>query len=380
MKNAKIKEWVIKSALLLPLTLAMSGCGSSAVNLNDYLTVSYKGYDSIGTASFSIDIEELLQDNAEAFGLENASYGSLLLAYDDLYGKIGGELDKTKELSNGDKITFKWDDIDEKRFKEKYSVKLNYSDVDFEVTGLDEVKEFNPFDYVKVTYEGFAPYGKLNISKDGDNPLSGISYRADKADGLSNGDKVLVTAEGYSDLRDYCIERGYIPVETEHVYTVNGLASYISKLEDVPSDVISKMDSHAQDVLKAHVAKEWSDSESFKGMTLIGNYFLIPKDSSISANTYNYIYFIYKVTAENMSSGGTFDYYYYSYYTDIVMLDDGTCSFDLNSIEVPEGSRYYGETFTVDRFYYTGYEDLDSLFNKHITSKIDKYQYESTVN
>lgn len=381
--SIRIKSGIVKAALLLPFALAMSGCGSSTVNLNDYLTVDYKGYDSAGTASFSIDIEELLQDNAEAFGLEDASYGSLMLAYDDLYGKIDGELDKTKELSNGDKITFKWDDIDEKRFKEKYSVKLNYSDVSLEVSGLDKLQEFNPFDYVKVTYEGFAPYGKLNISKDGDIPVSGVSFRADKADGLSNGDKVLITAEGYSDLKDYCLEKGYVPTETEHTYTVNGLASYISKLEDVPNDAMSKMDSHAQDVFKANVAKNWTDSESLKDVQLIGNYFLTPKDSSISTNTYNYIYFIYRITADNAEKGGLFDYYYYSYYTNIILLDDGTCSFDLNSIEVPEGSSFFGsvsgEAFSTGKFYYKGYEDLDSLFNKHVTSKIDKYQYESTV-
>lgn len=341
--------------------------------------------DTAGKASFSVDVERLVEDNAEALDMKDASFGSLLTIYDDFYSKLDGELDKSSELSNGDKITFKWDDIDTKGFKEKYSLKLNYSDVPYEVSGLEQAEEFNPFDYITVTYEGFAPYGKLNISKNGENPVYGISYRADKADGLSNGDKVIIKAEAGSDITEYCFDKGYAPSETEREFTVSGLASYATKLELIPAESMTKMDTHAQDVFKAGVAKNWSGSgESLKNIKLIGNYFLTPKDASISTNTYNYIYFIYKITAENAETEENFDYYYYSYYTNIILLDDGTCSFDLNDITVPEGSSFFGsvsgEAFSTGKYYYKGYEDLDSLFNKHVTAKIDKYQYESTVN
>lgn len=383
MKKTKIGTGIVKAALLLPLALCLSGCGAKTVNLNDYLTIECKGMDTAGKASFSVDIERLVEDNAEALGMDGASFGSLLTVYDDFYSKLDGELDKTSELSNGDKITFKWDDIDTKKFKEKYSLKLNFSDVPYEVSGLEQAEEFNPFDYITVTYEGFAPYGKLNISKNGENPVYGISYRADKADGLSNGDKVVVKAEAGSDITEYCFGKGYAPSETEREFTVSGLASYATKLNLIPADAMTKMDTHAQDVFRADVAKNWNDSESLKDIKLIGNYFLTPKDPSISANTYNYVYFIYKITAENSEIENGFDYYYYSYFTNIILLDDGTCSFDLNDITVPEGSSFFGsvsgEAFSTDGHFYKGYKDLDSLFNKHITAKIDKYQYETTV-
>ncbi|MCM1023598.1 MAG: hypothetical protein NC395_06020 [Prevotella sp.] len=385
MKNIKIKTLFAKAALAVPIALCLSGCGAKTIDLNEYLTIQCSGIDTAGKASFSIDVEQLVSDNAEALGLEDASFGSLLTVYDDFYGRLDGELDKNSELSNGDKITFKWDDIDTKKFKEKYSVNLNFSDVPYEVVGLDEAKEFNPFDYVTVSCEGYAPYGKLSINRNGDNPVYGISYKSDKSEGLSNGDKVVITAEAGSDIREYCLGNGYIPTETEFEYTVSGLASYVSKLELIPNDAMTKMDSHAQDTFKASVAKNWSDSgESLKNVKLIGNYFLAPKDPSISTNTYNYVYFIYKITAENLEQDGAFDYYYYSYYTNIILLDDGTCSFDLNGITVPEGSSFFGsvsgEAFSTGKYFYKGYEDLDTLFNKHVTSKIDKYQYESTVN
>ncbi|MDE6598528.1 MAG: hypothetical protein K2K34_00430, partial [Oscillospiraceae bacterium] len=364
MKNTKIGKVVIKAALLLPLALCLSGCGAKSVNLNDYLTIECKGIDTAGKASFSVDVEQFVEDNAEALGLEDASFGSLLMVYDDFYDKLDGELDKTSELSNGDKITFKWDDIDTKKFKEKYSVKLTFSDVPYEVSGLEEAKAFNPFDYITVTCEGFAPYGKLSINRNGESPISGISYRSDKADGLSNGDKVIITAETGSDLKEYCMSKGYLPSETEFEYTVSGLASYATRLDFIPVDAMTKMDSHAQDVFNASVAKSWNeDNESLKDIKLIGNYFLTPKDASISTNNYNYVYFIYKVTAENTERDGAFDYYYYSCYKNIILLDDGTCSFDLNDITVPEGSSFFGvvsgEAFSTGKYYYSGYEDLD---------------------
>lgn len=383
MRTAKIKTFFIKAAMTVPIALCLSGCGAKTIDLNEYLTIECNGIDTAGKAKFSVDVEQLVEDNAEALGLDGASFGSLLTVYDDFYSRLDGELDKTSELSNGEKITFKWDDIDTKKFKEKYSVKLNFSDVPYEVNGLEEAKEFDPFEYITVTCEGFAPYGKLNIAKNGENPVHGISYRSDKSDGLSNGDKVIITAEAGSDFREYCLDKGYIPASSEFEYTVSGLASYAAKLDIIPTDSMVKMDNHAQDVFNANVAQNWNDSESLKGIKLIGNYFLTPKDASISTNTYNYVYFIYKITAENMETGSAFDYYYYSYYTNIILLDDGTCSFDLNSLTVPEGSSFFGvvsgEAFSTGSHYYKGYEDLDSLFNKHVTAKIDKYQYESTV-
>lgn len=376
--NTKIKAGIAAAAMLL-CTAAFSGCGAVTVDLNDYLTVDFDGYDTVGKAKASVDIDSLLRDNAEALKIDEDDFVAAFTAYDDFYSKLEGTLDKKEELSNGDKVKFTWDDIDTKKFKEKYSIKLKFSDEEFVVSGLEEAEEFNPFDYIKVTYEGFAPYGKLNISKEGNMPVS-VSYEADKADHLGNGDKVLIKAVGYDDFEEYCLSRGYIPTATEQEFTVSGLASYAGSLGDIPTDAFDKMDAHAQDTLNAYVAKNWAKSETFKGMKLIGNYFLTPKDPSISTDTYNYIYYIYKVTATNVDTETDFDYYFYARYDSIILLEDGTCSFDLSSIDYPQSGWFTSyDTFKVGGYVYAGYEDIDTLFNKLVTSKIDKYSYETTV-
>lgn len=68
-----------------------------------------------------------------------------------------------------------------------------------------------------------------------------------------------------------------------------------------------------------------------------------------------------------------------------MVLEDGTCSFDLSSATAPKGRVTFGvETgevyWAADKIFFSGYGDLDSLFNKHVTAKIGEYKYESTVN
>ena len=76
-------------------------------------------------------------------------------------------------------------------------------------------------------------------------------------------------------------------------------------------------------------------------------------------------------------------YYTYYHYSDIMLLEDGTCSVDLsngymtnNSIESDYGKNGF---FGADFYRYKGYKDLDSMFNECVTKKISECNYESTV-
>lgn len=375
----KFKKF-LAAALAAVMAAMLSGCGTTSINLNEYIILTFTGYDTVGKASAKVDIDALLEDYAETLKIdkENDPF-SALAVYGDFYDKIDGELDERSGLSNGDKIKFVWDEIDVKHFAEKYSVSLNFSDMEFTVGDLDKANLFDPFDDLTVTYEGFAPYGRLVIR----NARSGavtVNFEADRTDGLSNGDAVVIKATAGGDLTSYCLDRGYIPTETEKTFTVSGLASYAASLDEIPADSYDKMNAHALDTFHANVAKDWGDGESLKNIALIGNYFLTPKDASLSADKGNIVYFIYKVTAENVDSEGEFDYYYYSRFDDILLLEDGTCSFDLSAMSYPKTGWFAEEQFYVgSRYHYGGYQDIDTLFNKLVTSKIDRYAYVSTV-
>lgn len=377
---------LLKIAAVSSFALLLAGCGRKDINVSDYISLECTGYDTVGTAAYTLDIEKMIEENPEAFDLED---GTKDRAYDSVYNRLSealtGELDKTDNLSNGDTVTFEWDDIDIEELEEIFPVTLIVSDKTLTVKGLEEAEMFDPFEYVTVTYDGIAPNGRANIAVDYDNiPVTELSFDSDTSSGLSNGDKITVTVSSYyDDINTYCLEYGMLPTNLEMEYTVDGLSKYASELSEIPQDVMDKLDEHALDSFNAYVAKKWADSESLEGIKLIGNYLLTPKDPSIYTSNQNIIYFIYEVTAKNPESEDSFTYYYYTYYTDIMILDDGTCSFDLGTMTVPSGSMFFGsvsgEAFAKGDYFYTGYEDLDSLFNKQVTAKIDSYNYESTV-
>lgn len=387
-----MKRKLIAVAALLTVPFAMTSCGRKAINLNDYITIEADGYDTIGKAHYYFDSEQLIEDNLEVFGLDEESGFALLDVIDKVESNLDGELDKTENISNGDRITFKWDESGKETLEEKYKISLKYGDKTLDVEGLEEAKTFNPFDHISVSFGGIAPNGEATINVSDTMPVSGLDIEADKRSGLSTGDTIKVTiGDSAESAKDYCFARGYIPTETEMEFTVEGLSSYVQKLDEIPTDAYDKMNQHAQDVLTAHVAETWGEAEELRKIELIGNYLLTPKDTDISVDVNNYLYYIYKITIKDVSKKdekANYEYYYYSYYPNIVILVDGTCSFDLGSITVPEGSmswgEVYGEAFAMTapddhNYFYPGYKDLDSLFSKHVTAKIDRYNYETTV-
>ena len=228
-----MKKWhvILAAALAMGTMTALTGCGSTEVDLNQYVSLECEGYDSAGTATYTIDWEGLVDDNRKAFDLdEDASKKSVKRVVRKLEDEISGELDETENLSNGDTVTFQWDKIDTDKLEERYPVKLSYSDVKLEVKGLDEPEDFNPFDYLTVSYEGEAPHGYVYLETDSDIPYY-VSFEADQSDNLSNGDKIKVTVASYmdEDLEEECLASGLKLTETEKTYTVEGLESYVQK-------------------------------------------------------------------------------------------------------------------------------------------------------
>ena len=380
MKNRK---QMIKMIAVIPAALILTGCGRTAIDVNDYVDIECEGADTKGTATCTVDFARMVEDNLELFGLDEANEVKQNGIVTNIESNLTGKLDKEEELSNGDTVTFKWDDSGLEKLEKRYKkVKFNVSDKAMEVTDLEVPEEFDPFEYLTVNFEGYAPNGEAILSAS-DLPVSGIKFTADKTEGLSNGDVVKVTF-GDADCEELCFEQGYVPTATENEYTVEGLTSYIQNIDDVTEDAFNKMDSHAQDVLKAHVADKWVNKNGLKKIELIGNYLLTPKDPSIYTSLHDKLYFVYKVTAKDETKPdddkAEFSYYYYSSYSEITLLPDGTCSFDLGSIETPIGSWFTsGADFKRGDLIYYGYEDLDSLFNNLITANIDSYNYESTV-
>ena len=170
---------------------------------------------------------------------------------------------------------------------------------------------------------------------------------------------------------DTSIENGYVLSETEKTYEVSGLDYYIYEISQIPDDVIDVMDEQIKDHVKAKVASGWTYKDSLKKMTVMGCYLLYPKDMN-NRSSANYLYLVYKLDVQNEKSE-KFSFYYYAEYRDILCTSDGDLQYELMNFNEP------GDSFKKDSLWYYGYEKLSELYNKCVTTKVDRYKCESNI-
>lgn len=381
----KQQKKILAGIMVVCLCAGLTGCGKEEVSVTSGLKVEYSGMNGYGTASLdesydwiddAIDLCEGL-DEDEQFELELA-----------LYDAVSYEISPVENLSNGDEVTITIS-IDSDEF-EDYDFELVGEEVTETVSGLEEVEEVDPFAKLNVTFEGIAPYATASIDSAG--RVDGIEYTLDMSENLSNGDVVTVTAAPeYSMTEDELAQQyGIVLTQTEQSYTVEGLSAYVTSLDQIPEDMLTKLLSQAEDSIRADCAG-WAEGNSLGQLDFLGYYFLTPKEGFLE-QPYNEIYCIYQVTA-NMTgitaddlehqSTGTETYYTYYHFTDILLLADGTTSVDLSAGNMPDNR--IDSTFGYDAFWgaeaytFDGYVDLDTMFHDCVSTKIANYNYESIV-
>ena len=63
--SSKVCSMVGAAALVLVASTTVSGCSGGKINLNDYMTVEFTGYDTVGKAAINFDSDQFLYDVAE---------------------------------------------------------------------------------------------------------------------------------------------------------------------------------------------------------------------------------------------------------------------------------------------------------------------------
>ena len=232
MKHNIKKMLLLLTALIA--VLALTGCGSkNKIDLQDYIHVEPYGVSGYGDANAYIDNAGL-----EALVLSNSKDGESeleQLAKLELVWNIKYELDKSENLSNGDKITV----------TVTYSSSLaEVLDAEItpksgeswtvEVSGLEELHEYDVFADLDVTFEGYNGYGKPKVQINGGTL---VGWVFSQEEGLSNGDTITMTLTGPdgTDLMYYCTEEDFVPSAESKEFTVTGLAE--APLVDLFEDI-----------------------------------------------------------------------------------------------------------------------------------------------
>ena len=384
------------------------------VNLNKYITLSAEGYNSIGTLDVEFDTDKLEKDygkkiaknfqkamknhEEDTYGLSNLAGSlyeggetSLFVTY-----CADGSADKTRNLSNGDVVTYTWDGVNEqtkKEAEEMFGVKIKCSDVTYKVSGLTAVNTFDAFDGVEVEFDGISPDGSATVNTlPTAEAAKSLYYTLDEQYNLANGDTVTVTVHSNRDDFSDCIEKyGAIPAATEKTYTVEGLNEYVTDSDGLTDSVLVSLQNQAQDVLNAYIAKSWdSECVTLKGMSYLGYYILTPKNKDNYGVYQDVIILPYQVTSHNHfedDKGQVYDadvsYYWYIAFRNVSKDADGNIAGGLDDYYTANAS-FDVKTGLDDGWWekywsYDGYQTLDELYSNAVTRNVEDYNHQDNV-
>lgn len=391
------------------------------INLAEYVSVSFDGYEGYGNASVGYN-ETILRDIASAVTNKTADeeqFVKMIRVRDEegiekLMGKHGGDagvllelvdeifdapkLDKSKNLKNGDEVTVHFD-VDSSGAKE-LGIKLTGESKKVTVEGLNALKKVNPFDYIDVSFSGISPAGSIRLQKkeSDESVMQAVTIRVDKiiekaADGaamseveqgddvtlqgLKLGDTVTVTAiidKNKEQLRqEYAAEL----TETSREFVVDGIAEYVSDAAELENHALfDKLKMQTETVLKVFFTKE-KKTIAQSDMQYEGYYFLGCKDAEKvtgSPAKYNKMYVIYSATVKTKDKKYN-DFtptkvYFPVGYQNIVKGADGDITANLDEYDRSGG-------ITLGYQFIEGFTDLTSM--KHALIVTEAVGYTGTV-
>lgn len=417
-ENTKMKKRNPAKVLVPIAAVAVVAAGGWAfanrtptIDVSKYMTLSADGYNTVGKLNISFDTEKLEKDYGKQIAtrfkkqmknLKDDTYGlssltaSLYDGYEaDLFAETcaTGSADKTKGLSNGDVVTYTWDDNSDEA-EEAFGVKVKYTDITYTVSGLASVNTFDAFDGVDVEFSGISPDGRATVnSLPTAAEAQGLYYTLDENSALSNGDTVTLTVHSNRDDFSDCIDKyGAMPQATEKTFTVEGLNEYVTSAETLSDSVLVSLQNQAEDVFKSYAAQRFSNGQTFKGMTYLGNYILTPKNKD-SWGDKDRIVLAYQVTVHHdytSELNTTYDaddsFFWYITFNNVSKDANDNIASGLNDYDTPttfvkidSGVQKYSFSSSTKTWEYYGYASLDSLYNAAVNQYVENYNHQDNV-
>ena len=382
LKKISKKTWGIIGACvaLVLVLLIVIALHKPTVNLNDYLKVTYGGYDGGGVAYTEIDWNSMKEDfeNKISYKRGMAQTGGMtpidiIMEYTN--ANIEG---KNEKLSNGDKVSYTWK-VDKDAIAKLIKCKIKYSDGSKKVSGLKEMELFDPFKNLKVTFSGVEPNGEADIEYNGD-MLSEYDFTCDKTSGLKNGDKIKISLT--EDAGYYVDQYNKAPSVLEKEYKVKNLGKYLSKIKEVDTDGMNSARAKAQKSI-SDMVDYWSEDVTLDKVSYAGDYLQVAKDSD--DYTKNYYGVIYQINAHIQPDGGQRKdvvSYYSMKFENVIVGGDRKCEIDLDEYDVPYDDFSVEVTsgdLSSGSYSFDGYQTLEELKKNYVDEVADEFDCEWDV-
>ena len=359
---------------------------STKMDLNEFLSFKYSGYDTVGKATVEFDYDKFNEKYGKSIrftseGKQLYSDNTPAEAFEKTiksYVRLHSSGSKFRNLSNGDKIEFEWRESLIFELTTLFKVEITETKFSDTVKGLEAAKTVDIFEGVEVQYRGTAPYASASV-KTSDNPY-GLRFRLDKSNQLKNGDTITITTTYGSSLKEYLLEKfGVIPVSESKTVTVSGLSQVIMNDTEIPSSLMSKLQAQADETNKARLLKSiTADDQRLVSAECIGYYFLANKSSS-NSSTNNCIFFVYRNVVHHSQTYNKKNYeadsVFYSVVqlTNLTMKDDGTTEVDLTKMRVMTNATITFRGVGYKSWLYYGYQTMDKLKSNLIDRNADKF-------
>ena len=391
-KSRGLNKFLIGLACAVVVVVVAAGLLISrarrTIDLNKYVTFETTGYNGYGNVYPQIDWQKIqkkydsrlkfTKEFKEQFGdsADSVSPVEVLQSY------VSVEMKSNGNFSNKEKAKYKW--TVNKDYEKYVKCNLKYKDKTYKVKGLEEVKTFDAFKDLEVSFSGISPEGTVSFDYTGSD-LTSDDFQTDATNGaLENGDKIKVYLD--KSMEDsYASNLGKLPKKWEKEYTVKGLWSYVTSASDIDDDTMQKMQDQAEQVYNDHVESSWVDSESLESLTYMGDYLLEPVDGNG-----NELYLIYHVKVRDQYSNddGSYDkvndVYWYMHYGTILTDGEGNTDVDLsdygtpgNFFKIRTDAKTDGISSMVWKYY--GYPTLDDLYNDIVDNNTDYSLVEDAV-
>lgn len=382
LKKISKKTWGIIGACvaLVLVLLIVIALHKPTVNLNDYLKVTYGGYDGGGVAYTEIDWNSMKEDfeNKISYKRGMAQTGGMtpidiIMEYTN--ANIEG---KNEKLSNGDKVSYTWK-VDKDAIAKLIKCKIKYSDGSKKVSGLKEMELFDPFKNLKVTFSGVEPNGEADIEYNGD-MLSEYDFTCDKTSGLKNGDKIKISLT--EDAGYYVDQYNKAPSVLEKEYKVKNLGKYLSKIKEVDTDGMNSARAKAQKSI-SDMVDYWSEDVTLDKVSYAGDYLQVAKDSDDYTKKYYGV--IYQINAHIQPDGGQRKdvvSYYSMKFENVIVGGDGKCEIDLDEYDVPYDDFSVEVTsgdLSSGSYSFDGYQTLEELKKNYVDEVADEFDCEWDV-
>lgn len=369
LKKVPIWAWIIIAVVIIAGIVGFIFLNKRmhTIDINDYVTVEFNGYDTVGTATVVID-EDFWDEVYEKSSFKGKKKSSTFSSYytegeymeEEIGGYIKYELDKDSMLTNGDEVKVEYK-VKTDKIAKKYGVTIEAKDKTFKVADLEEVETFNPFDDIEITFTGVSGDGEFQYEVTNERDIyDDFSFSCDDDWYLEEGDTTTIKFAEYweeDELIEYCAEEyGMIPTETEMEVTVEGLGSYVEDATLLTAANVADMDAEAQDEITTELDGLYADYDyTVNSMDYLGSYV-------VSDGTYgNYVYFVYKVNLDIEMEGesGSVEYYTTVEFSDVVANADGSNI----SYSYISGTPYNSYDFDIGGYYgyVYGYETLEDL-------------------